>query len=74
MRVSVLEPKGAIWRGMAGRVILPAADGQMCVLDFHQSFVARLKKGDIVLPDKRITVKDGIAYMHLNEMVVFAQA
>ncbi|MFA5369724.1 MAG: hypothetical protein WC300_03290 [Candidatus Omnitrophota bacterium] len=74
MRMSVLEPKGVIWQGMASKVILPAADGQMCVLDFHQPFVARLKKGDIVLPDKKIAVKDGIAYMRLNEIVVFAQA
>ena len=73
MRVSILEPKGAIWEGMAGQVILPALEGQMCVLDFHQSFVVRLKKGNIVSSGVKIAIKDGIAHMRSNILTVFAQ-
>ncbi|MDD5119987.1 MAG: hypothetical protein PHR84_01595 [Candidatus Omnitrophica bacterium] len=73
MRLAILEPKGAIWQGMATQVNLPAADGEMCVLDFHQPFLVRLKKGNILFSDKRIAVKDGIAFMRSNNLTVFAQ-
>ncbi|MDD5477354.1 MAG: hypothetical protein PHG87_04020 [Candidatus Omnitrophica bacterium] len=72
MRFAILEPKGAIWRGMAKKVNLPAAEGEMCVLDFHQPFVARLKKGNIVFSNTRIAIKDGIAFMRSNNLTVFA--
>ena len=73
MRLAILEPKGVIWQGMAKKVNLPAAEGEMCVLDFHQPFLARLKKGNIIFSDTRIAVKDGIAFMRSNNLTVFAQ-
>ena len=73
MRISILEPKGAIWQGMANKINLPASEGEMCVLDFHQPFVVRLKKGNILFSDTRIAVKDGIAFMKSNDLTVFAQ-
>jgi F0F1-type ATP synthase epsilon subunit len=73
MRISILEPKGPIWEGIANQVILPAEEGQMCVLDFHQPFVARLNRGNIAFSDIKIAVKDGIAYMRSNTLTVFAQ-
>jgi F0F1-type ATP synthase epsilon subunit len=73
MRLSILEPKKALWQGMAKQVLLPAVEGEMCVLDFHQSFVVRLKKGNVVFSNKRILVKDGIAFMRSNNLTVFAQ-
>ncbi len=73
MRLAILEPKRAIWQGMAKKVLLPALDGQICVLDFHQPFVVRLKKGEIVFGDMRVPVKDGIAFMRSNTLNIFAQ-
>lgn len=83
MRFAILEPKGAIWRGMAKKVNLPAAEGEMCVLDFHQPFVVRLKKGNIIFSQKSdsheksdshfYSIKDGIAFMRSNNLTVFAQ-
>ncbi|MCX5695381.1 MAG: hypothetical protein NTW18_01780 [Candidatus Omnitrophica bacterium] len=80
MRLAILDPKKAIWQGMAKKVTLPAADGEMCVLDFHQPFVVRLAKGKITfsgenLPARQpgIPIKDGIAFMRSNSLTVFAQ-
>ena len=80
MRLSILDPKKAIWQGMAKRVTLPACDGEMCVLDFHQPFVVRLGKGritfsgeDLSLRQAGILIKDGIAFMRSNYLTVFAQ-
>ena len=73
LRLSILEPKKAIWQGMAKEVKLPSPDGEICVLDFHQSFVVRLAKGNIVFDASRIAIKDGVAYMRSNSLTVFAQ-
>jgi len=73
MRFAILEPKGAIWQGMANKVNLPASEGEMCVLDFHQPFVVRLKKGNIIFSNMRLAIKDGIAFMRSNNLTVFAQ-
>lgn len=73
MRLAILEAKGALWQGMAKQVKLPVSDGEICVLDFHQPFVARLKAGRIIFSGKSIAVKDGIAFMRSNNLTVFAQ-
>lgn len=73
MRLSILEPKKAIWQGMAKEVKLPTADGEICVLDFHQSFVVRLVRGNIVFDAMRVAIKDGVAMMRSNSLTVFAQ-
>ena len=80
MRFSILDPKKAIWQGMAKKVTLPAVNGEMCVLDFHQPFVVRLEKGRITFSGERVVsrpggilIKDGIAFMRSNSLTVFAQ-
>ncbi len=73
MQFEILEPKGAIWQGATKQVKLPALEGEMCVLDFHQPFVVRLARGNIVFSKMRIAIKDGIAFMRSNSLTVFAQ-
>ena len=73
MKISILEPKKEIWVGMSKEVLLPALDGQMCVLDFHQPFAVRLKKGEIIFSGKRVAINDGIAFMRSNALNIFAQ-
>lgn len=73
MRVSIQEPKGIIWEGNAKKVTLPTEDGEVCILDFHQSFLMRLKKGVIRLPEKKTTIKDGMAFMKSNALKIFVE-
>ena len=73
MQVSILEPKGMVWEGNAKEVKLPTVDGEVCILDFHQPFLMRLKKGSIVLSDRRTDIKDGIAFMRSNELKIFVE-
>ena len=81
MKLSILEPKGPIWQGTAKKVHLPAVEGEMCVLDFHQPFVVRLKKGKIIFGDmdlsgrrESVSIKDGIAVMRSDILTIFTQA
>ncbi|MBI2495219.1 MAG: hypothetical protein HYY90_05410 [Candidatus Omnitrophica bacterium] len=47
MRVVVLDAWQALYEGNAGEVLLPGEDGELCVLDFHQPFLSRLRAGAI---------------------------
>ena len=73
MQVHILEPQGTIWQGRSKKVILPSLGGEICVLDFHQPFFIRLKKGYIRLAEKTEFIKDGLAYMQGNELQVFVE-
>jgi F0F1-type ATP synthase epsilon subunit len=54
----------------------------MCVLDFHQPFLARLTKGDIrfgvlnrqASATPNISVKDGLAHMRGNELTILIES
>ena len=73
MQVSILEPRKIVWEGRAKEVRLPAEDGEVCVLDFHQPFLIRLRKG-VVRSDKvRTAIKDGIAFLRSNKLILFVE-
>lgn len=73
MQVRILEPKGLIWQGMTKKVILPAQEGEICVMDFHQPFFIKLKKGYVKSPENRTLIKDGLAFMEGNELRIFVE-
>ena len=75
MQVHILEAKGKVWEGVAGKVNLPASGGDVCVMDFHQPFFIRLKAGYIRLAERPmdIFIKEGLAFMHGNELQVFIE-
>jgi F0F1-type ATP synthase epsilon subunit len=75
MQVSILSPRETIWQGKVSDLILPTEDGEMCVLDFHQPFLARLTKGEIRFGGVRtIFVKDGLAHMRGNELNILIES
>lgn len=47
MRVTVLKVRKVVYEGTAKEVLLPGADGEICVLDFHQPFLYSLREGFI---------------------------
>lgn len=71
-KVSILDIKDAslIFQDNASTVILPGEDGEMTILDFHQSFVTTLKKGKIKIDDKNMRIKSGIAGMKYDELSI----
>lgn len=68
-KVTLLTPKEEIYVGLAQKVILPTEEGELTVLDFHQSFLVRLAKGVISIDDRwNFSVRDGIAQMSMFEL------
>ena len=80
MRVVVLAMVGKLLEEDAGEVRLPGEDGEISVLDFHQPFLYRLRKGYIIVSsftkaggaEKRVPIKDGVARMSGNVLTVLA--
>jgi F0F1-type ATP synthase epsilon subunit len=75
MQVSVLEPQGLIYEGKAKEVILPVEEGVVTILDFHQPFLYRLRKGLVRIAGRRepLVIKHGLAIMRGNELTVFVE-
>lgn len=75
MRAVVLTPEEIIWEGMAKEVLLPGDDGEVNILDFHQPFFYTLRSGTIYI-DKgkaRFFIKEGLARMISNELLIFTE-
>ena len=86
MRVSVVDPWRMVFEGNVEEAILPGEDGELCVLDFHQPFLYRLRRGTIQLKrtgarpgvrvmagveaEVQIAIIDGVARMAANELVI----
>ena len=73
MQVSILEPKKIVWEGQVKEVRLPAQDGDLCVLDFHQPFLMRLRKGVVRSGKVRIAIKDGVAFLRSDNLILFVE-
>ena len=75
--VSVLDVKTAavILKEIVSEVILPGAEGELCILDFHQPIISYLKGGTIRMTGAGypIRIKKGIARMEGNELVVLVE-
>jgi len=74
--VSVFDIKTAslLFKDNASSVVLPGEEGEITALDFHQSFIATLKKGSIRIDLLNIAVKSGIAGMKNNELSIFVES
>ncbi len=71
-KVSILDIKEAslIFQDNVSSVILPGEDGEMTVLDFHQPFIATLKKGKLKVDGMNLRIKSGVAGMRDEELSI----
>lgn len=75
-RVSVLDVAKAspIFNDLASCVIVPGSDGELSILDFHQSMIACLKEGYIRIDKFRpIAIKKGIARVEKNKLSIIIE-
>lgn len=68
--VSVLNSSEVLFKGKAGRVILPGEQGVFEIMPFHKPTLSLLVSGNLVVDDKDIPVKRGIARVELNKVTV----
>jgi len=80
MRTRILNGKETEYSGETYQVILPGLDGEFSVLDFHQPFLYRLRKGIIKVQEKEksekemlFNVRDGLARFRGNDLLVMKE-
>ena len=71
--VSILSPRGVIFEGKAGSVMLPGEQGVFESMPFHKHILSLLVGGNLALDDKDIPVKRGIAKIELNKVTVIVE-
>ena len=75
-KVSVLdiETTTPIFHDLTSSVILPGEEGELSILDFHQSIVSCLKEGAIRIKNiPPIAIKGGIAKMEGDELTILIE-
>ncbi len=79
MKLVIMTGREKLYESMVKEVVLPGADGEFSVWDFHQPFLYRLKKGyvkaikpgDLQGEDSAsFFIKDGVAKMLGNILTV----
>ncbi|RKY41510.1 MAG: hypothetical protein DRP85_06115 [Candidatus Makaraimicrobium thalassicum] len=79
MRVLILSGREVRYKGEAYQAVLPGLDGEFSVLDFHQPFLYRLRKGIVKIKatekgreSKVFPLKDGLAGFKGNSLLILS--
>ncbi|MBN2120278.1 MAG: hypothetical protein JW734_04415 [Candidatus Omnitrophica bacterium] len=80
MKVTILTIFKQLYQGEIKEATLPGQEGEVCIMDFHQPFLHRLRSGYIQLTEAaskskntqkhRFKIRDGIATMKANELAL----
>ena len=80
MRALILDGREVIYKGEICQAVMPGRDGEFSVMDFHQPFLYRLRKGivkikenDEQLAGRLISIKDGLAKFNGNSLLILAE-
>ncbi|MFH0940499.1 MAG: hypothetical protein V1840_01405 [Candidatus Omnitrophota bacterium] len=82
MRISILDAQHTIFQGAVSEAVLPATDGEIAILDDHESIFVALGKGLIrLVPMAKLGVHDlkpirvhrGLARMRNNELIILVE-
>jgi len=79
MRAVIIEGRKEIFKEEVYEAVLPGLDGEFSVLDFHQPFLFRLRKGIIKVnktkgaESEMVRIEDGIAKFDSNSLIVLCE-
>ncbi len=71
--VQIISVEGIIFNDKVAQLVVPGVNGEIGIMKDHESFIAELKEGEIIVYDesgnkiKEFKVKKGTAEMHQNE-------
>jgi F-type H+-transporting ATPase subunit epsilon len=77
MRVEIITPDKALFKGEATSVVVPGVDGSMGFLNNHAPLITVLKAGDVKVKtssgEESFTVKGGVVEVMNNVVLVLAE-
>jgi F-type H+-transporting ATPase subunit epsilon len=64
------SPDNVLFEGQSKSVLLPGAEGEFEILDFHRPIMSRLKEGVIVVDNqKEYRIRGGVASMNKQQLL-----
>jgi F0F1-type ATP synthase epsilon subunit len=72
-KVSIFDQEQKLYEARASQVTLPGVEGELAVLDFHAPVISLLKAGRISVDGKYLLIRQGVAMMDRNELVVLVE-
>jgi F-type H+-transporting ATPase subunit epsilon len=79
LKAKVLELEKKLFDGEVSKIVLPATEGEMCILQNHASIVASLKKGVVKIfrtastRPLMISISKGICSFHKNNAILILE-
>jgi F0F1-type ATP synthase epsilon subunit len=72
-KVSIIDHERKLYEDLASQVSLPGVEGELAVLDFHAPLITLLKTGQISVDGKYLSIRQGVAMMDRNELLVLVE-
>lgn len=76
LNLEIISAKGAVFKGQCHMATVPSVDGEIGFMNDHESVMARLRKGQIIVQDDKqniiqeVEVESGYAEMCNNKLIV----
>jgi F-type H+-transporting ATPase subunit epsilon len=72
-RVSIFDQERKLYDAVASLVSLPGVEGDLAVLDFHAPMISLLRAGRISVDGKYLPIRQGVALVDRNELLVLVE-
>jgi F-type H+-transporting ATPase subunit epsilon len=72
-KVSIFDHERKLYEALASQVSLPGVEGELAVLDFHAPLITLLKTGQISVDGRYLLIRQGVAMMDRNELLVLVE-
>ena len=77
IKFKLVTPERTVFENEIKQATIPTMDGEITILPNHQSYIASLKPGEMMLKDKKreeilLCISGGFIEFHENELIVLA--
>jgi F0F1-type ATP synthase epsilon subunit len=72
-KVSIFDQERKLFEDIASQVSLPGVEGDLAVLAFHAPMISLLRAGRISVDGKYLPIRQGVALVDRNELLVLVE-
>ncbi len=75
-QIEIVSPNGLLFEGLCYMTVIPGYEGEIGVMDSHETFITSLKAGEIRVFDeqqnllKSLNLESGFAQMQNHKLIV----
>ncbi len=72
-KVMICDQERKLYENTATQVSLPGAEGVFAVMEQHAPIISLLRSGKILIDNRYLAIRKGIAMMNQNELLVLVE-